>query len=110
MTSEGEGTKRTILGDAAIPMENLPKRVRFSSGKLLWARLVKEHIAEESRSAAVRQAKVFIKLPTSTSPQAHIAHFRQKTWQARISRAQSCCRCRSFVARATSITDCMTML
>jgi hypothetical protein len=59
MTSEGEGTKRTRSGDAAIPMEDLPKRVRFSSGKLLWAKLVKEHIAEESRSAAMKQAKVY---------------------------------------------------
>jgi len=59
MTSEGEGTKRTRLGDAAIPMEDLPKRVRFSSGKLLWAKLVKEHHAAQASHTSRTQAEVY---------------------------------------------------
>ena len=59
MTSEGEGTKRTRPADAAIPMEAPSKRVRFSSGKLLWAKLVKESVAAQSRRTAVPQAEVY---------------------------------------------------
>ena len=62
MISEGEGTKRTRMGATAIPMETPPKRHRFSSvssRKLLWAKLVKESVAAQSRRTAVPQAEVY---------------------------------------------------
>ena len=63
MTSEGEGTKRTRVGAKAIPLEPPSKRHRFSSvssGKFLWAKLVRESVAAQSRRTAVPQAEVYL--------------------------------------------------
>ena len=59
MTSEGEGTKRTSMGATAIPVETPAKRHRFTSGKLLWAKLVKESVAAQTRRTAVTHKQVY---------------------------------------------------
>ena len=59
MTSDGEGIKRSLVGATALPMETPSKRHRFSSGKLLWAKLVKESVAAQSRRTAVPQSEVY---------------------------------------------------
>ena len=108
MTSEGNATKRTRTDASAIPIEAPSQRVRFSSGKLLWAKLVKESVAGQSRSrsTAVRQAEVYKCFLVFC----HNAHFRRKRSPVRNLRAQACFRLRSSAARPSKITVCTTML